>query len=94
MNPGNTPPQARPEPEVPPTDKRKMALAGVLLMVPIVVLLWVPHYAKIEPRLFGFPFFFWYQFLWVFICSALTYAAYRLTLSARGRTTHRVGEDR
>ena len=94
MSPGSTPEQARPEPEAPPTDKGKMALAGVLLILPIVVLLWVPHYAKVEPKLFGFPFFFWYQFLWVFICSGLTYSAYRLTLSARGRTTHRVGEDR
>jgi len=71
-----------------------MALAGVLLILPIVVLLWVPHYAKVEPELFGFPFFFWYQFLWVFICSAMTYAAYRLTLSARSQTTRKVGEDR
>ena len=71
-----------------------MALAGVLLVIPIVVLLWVPPYAKIEPKLFGFPFFFWYQFLWVFICSALTWTAYKLTLSARGLTSHKVGEDR
>jgi hypothetical protein len=71
-----------------------MALAGVLLVVPIIVLMAVPHYAKAEPALFGFPFFFWYQFLWVFICSAMTWAAYRLTLSARGLTTHKVGEDR
>ena len=71
-----------------------MALAGVLLILPIVVLLWVPHYAKVEPELFGFPFFFWYQFLWVFICSAMTYAAYRLTLAARSQTTPEVGEDR
>ena len=42
----------------------------------------------------GFPFFFWYQFLWVFICSALTWTAYKLTLSARGKTTHKVGGDR
>jgi cell wall-associated NlpC family hydrolase len=60
-----------------------MALAGALLMVPIVALMWVPSYAKIDPELFGFPFFFWYQFLWVFLCSALTYTAYRLTLAAR-----------
>ena len=93
MYPGN-PQESRPEEGVPPTDKRKMALAGVLLMIPIVVLLWVPHYAKVEPTLFGFPFFFWYQFLWVFICSALTWTAYKLTLSARGKTTHKVGEDR
>ena len=31
----------------------------------------------------GFPFFIWYQFLWVFLCSGLTYAAYRLVLVAR-----------
>ena len=94
MDPGNTPPQSRPEQGPPPTDKSKMALAGVLLVIPIVVLLWVPHYAKVEPKLFGFPFFFWYQFLWVFICSALTWTAYKLTLSARGLTSHKPGENR
>ena len=36
-----------------------MALAGVLLLIPIVVLLRVPHYARVEPELFGFPFNFW-----------------------------------
>ncbi|MCW2758626.1 MAG: hypothetical protein JWO46_2372 [Nocardioidaceae bacterium] len=25
----------------------------------------------------------WYQFLWVFLCSAATFTAYRLTLAAR-----------
>jgi hypothetical protein len=30
----------------------------------------------------------------VFICSALTWTAYKLTLSARGKTSHKVGEDR
>jgi hypothetical protein len=93
VNSGTTPPESRPDQGVPPTDKRKMALAAVLLAIPIVVLLWVPHYAKVEPTLFGFPFFFWYQFLWVFLCSGLTWTAYRLTLSARGLTTHKVGED-
>ena len=67
----------------PPTDKGKMALAAVLLVIPIIALMWVPSYTRTEPELAGFPFFFWYQFLWVFICSALTYAAYKLTLAAR-----------
>jgi membrane protein implicated in regulation of membrane protease activity len=69
-----------------------MALAGVLLAIPLLALLWVPSYAKVEPELWGFPFFFWYQFVWVFICSGLTWTAYRLTLSARGKTAHKVGE--
>lgn len=69
----------------PPTDKGKMVLAGILLLIPIVALMAVPTYARTEPTLFGFPFFFWYQFVWVFLCSAMTWTAYKLTLSARRR---------
>jgi membrane protein implicated in regulation of membrane protease activity len=60
-----------------------LAIAGVLLLVPIVALMWVSSYARAEPRLAGFPFFIWYQLLWVFIASACTYTAYRLVLRAR-----------
>lgn len=52
--------------------------AGILLAAPFVALLWVNSYAKDEPRLWGFPFFYWYQLMWVVITSALTYVAYRL----------------
>jgi hypothetical protein len=62
-----------------------MVLAGVLLAVPLVALLWVGSYDRVEPRLAGFPFFFWYQFAWVFITSVLTYSAYRLIRAARGQ---------
>jgi hypothetical protein len=71
-----------------------MAAAGVLLLIPIVALMWVPSYARLEPELLGFPFFFWYQFLWVFICSAMTWGAYKLTLAARRTPTDRSGRDR
>ncbi|MCW2847592.1 MAG: hypothetical protein JWR90_1566 [Marmoricola sp.] len=70
-------------PEVPSTNKTLIAVAGVLLAIPIVALLWVSSYARETPRLWGFPFFFWYQFLWVFICAGCTYAAHRLVLAAR-----------
>jgi hypothetical protein len=73
----------RPEDGPPPTNKGLMLAAGVLLLIPIVALMWVPSYSRIEPKLFDFPFFFWYQFLWVFLFSGLTYTAYRLTLLAR-----------
>jgi len=68
---------------VPPADKGKLVIAGVLLLLPIVALSWVDSYARKEPTLFGFPFFIWYQFLWVFLCSALTFTAYKLVLAAR-----------
>ena len=38
---------------------------------------------KEDPRLWGFPFFYWYQLLWVFIASGCTYLAYRLVHNAR-----------
>ena len=57
---------ARSDAGVPQTDKKKMALAGVLLAIPVLALLWVPSYAKDGPELWDFPFFFWYQFAWVF----------------------------
>jgi hypothetical protein len=49
----------------------------------MIALAWVSSYAKKDPVLWGFPFFIWYQFLWVFLCSGCTYAAYRLVLKAR-----------
>ncbi len=76
----------------PPTNKALLAIAGVLLSLPVIALLWVSSYNRETPRLWGFPFFFWYQFLWVFLCAGLTYAAHRLVIAARkpgvGTTGH------
>ncbi|RKT77602.1 uncharacterized protein DUF3311 [Terracoccus luteus] len=69
--------------EAPPANKGLLALAGVLLAIPIIALMLVGTYAKEEPRLGDWPFFIWYQFLWVIICSAATYTAYRIVLKAR-----------
>jgi membrane protein implicated in regulation of membrane protease activity len=62
---------------------------AILVLAPFVALLWVSSYAKVEPRLWGFPFFYWYQFLWVFIASGSTSLAYVLIRNAR-----RGGDDR
>lgn len=37
---------------------------NALLAVPLLMLI-TPLYNSIEPRLFGMPFFYWSQFLWV-----------------------------
>lgn len=57
---------------------------AVLVLAPIVALLWVGSYAKKGPELWGFPFFYWYQFLWVFLASGCTWLAYQLIARARG----------
>jgi membrane protein implicated in regulation of membrane protease activity len=67
----------------PPTNRTLIVLAGICLVIPVVALLWVSTYAKETPELGGVPFFFWYQFLWVFLTAALTYTAHRLVLAAR-----------
>jgi hypothetical protein len=56
---------------------------AVLVLAPIVALMLVGTYANEGPRLWGFPFFYWYQLLWVFIASGCTYLAYRLVHYAR-----------
>ncbi len=53
-------------------------LVAVILLVAIVVPLLVGTYARVEPRLFGFPFFYWYQLLWVFLAAGLCGLSYLL----------------
>jgi membrane protein implicated in regulation of membrane protease activity len=60
-----------------------MVAVAILVLAPIVALMWVGSYAKDGPRLWGFPFFYWYQLMWVFIASGCTYLAYRLVHNAR-----------
>jgi hypothetical protein len=55
-----------------------MAAVAVLLAIPVLALLLVPIYARKGPELWGFPFFYWYQMLWVLICGLFTGAAYLL----------------
>ena len=43
------------------TKKRGSHPVYLLLIVPFIALLWVPFYNRIEPQLFGIPFFYWYQ---------------------------------
>jgi hypothetical protein len=53
-------------------------LVGILLLIPMVMPLMVPIYAKENPKLFDFPFFFWYQFMWIPIAAALTFTAFKI----------------
>jgi Protein of unknown function (DUF3311) len=56
-----------------------MRLWYLLLGLPFLGLLYPPLYATEGPELFGFPFFYWYQFAWVPVTAALTYFVYRKT---------------
>lgn len=48
----------------------------LLLLIPFIVSLWPPFYARLDPTLAGIPFFYWFQFLWVLISAAITGLVY------------------
>ena len=59
-------------------DKGKNGHGGpilLLLLIPMLVL-YVPFYNKIEPTLFGFPFFYWFQLGWIFASMIITAVVY------------------
>jgi Protein of unknown function (DUF3311) len=59
------------------------AVLAILLAVPVLALLLVPTYARAAPKLWGFPFFYWYQFAWMFLTTAMTTLAYLVVVRAR-----------
>jgi len=48
----------------------------ILLALPYLGLCFPKLYARATPALFGFPFFYWYQFAWVVLTSILLYVVY------------------
>jgi hypothetical protein len=50
----------------------------VLLVPPVVLPLWVPLYDKTDPSLFGFPFFYWFQFALILFSAVVTITVYLL----------------
>jgi hypothetical protein len=50
----------------------------VLLIVAIIGTLWVPIYARSMPQLGPFPFFYWYQLIWVPLTAAILWICYLL----------------
>ena len=42
------------------------------------VALWVPLYNRLDPPLFGIPFFYWFQTVWILAAAGATALAYRL----------------
>jgi uncharacterized protein YacL len=68
-------------------------VVGLILLAGIVVPLLVGTYAKVEPRLFGFPFFYWYQLLWVFIAAGLCALSYVLLKRERATFARRRQDD-
>ncbi|WP_375426475.1 DUF3311 domain-containing protein [uncultured Friedmanniella sp.] len=70
------------------------AVVAVILLVAIVLPLLVSTYDQVDPRLFGFPFFYWYQLLWVFIAAALCGLSFLLLKREAADYQRRLDADR
>lgn len=51
----------------------------LLFLIPLIATLWVPFFNSKEPTLYGIPFFYWYQMLWVVLSAILTAIVYVAT---------------
>lgn len=58
-------------------------LVNLLLLVPLLGVLIPPLFNTRDPELFGFPFFYWYQLLWVPLSVLCTLIVYRATRGTR-----------
>jgi FtsH-binding integral membrane protein len=52
-------------------------VAAICIIAPFVAMLWIPSYNKANPKLLGFPFFYWYQLMWVVITAVLMIVAFQ-----------------
>ena len=55
---------------------RKFHPVYLFLLLPYVGILWVPFYNRALPALFGIPFFYWYQMVWIVLGSLCTLPVY------------------
>ena len=73
--PDGAPPKDVPDPKASPSNALHPNAWNLLLLVPLLMLI-TPVFNQDSPRLFGMPFFYWYQFAWVpvgVICVGLVY---------------------
>ena len=48
----------------------------VLFLLPLIAMLWVPSYNRIEPKLADIPFFYWYQLAWILLGAGIVLVVY------------------
>lgn len=61
------------------SQRARWTTALVLLTPAVVLPLLVGIYDRTDPELFGFPFYYWFQFALIPVAAVLTIAAYHLT---------------
>jgi hypothetical protein len=74
------------QPAPPRSNRLIWTVVTLLLVIGVAGTLVVPLYARTAPRLGAFPFFYWYQLLWIPLVAILSFVCYLLVRKAsRGR---------
>jgi hypothetical protein len=68
-------------------------LAYTLLVLECMVVLVPSIYGRLTPKLFGIPFFYWFQLLWIIVAMVITGIVYLLT-TTRGPAPPEAGARR
>jgi uncharacterized membrane protein YhdT len=69
----------RQDPTTPPVERTDRSPWNWLLLIPIIVPLFTFLYNGDEPRLFGFPRFYWMQLAFILVGVICTVIVYRMT---------------
>ena len=72
------------QPKPPRRSPATWAVVTILLVIAVGGTLWVPIYARATPFWGDFPFFYWYQLLWVPVVALLCLTCYLLLRRGRG----------
>jgi hypothetical protein len=75
-DPPTRPHEVDPRWRLTPTKYLVTAILGAAIVVPLLV----STYDSVEPRLFGFPFFYWYQLAWVFLAAGACAVSFALLM--------------
>lgn len=68
--------------------KKEHISLAILILIPSLVNLLVPVYNKSMPDLYGLPFFYWFQTIWLFVCTGFYLVfAYLMKKKEENKTT-------
>jgi len=69
-----------------PFESSRLArMSKALLLLPFAALILVPIYNRVTPAVFGMPFFYWYQLLWIALSALAVGTVYLVEQSRRAR---------
>jgi uncharacterized membrane protein len=56
--------------------RRKFSAVYLFLLIPYGAFAWVPFYNRVAPEIFGIPFFYWWQMLWIILTAVCILPVY------------------